>query len=1125
MATLTLCWSSDPDALLAHAAAPFTVAGRPAEPLPLLAVRQGGIRDAVYELAGDAGCDGWLGTPVVVFHELPELLAGELSPLTSFERRALIASCLDSTELPLLRRAARSSRGVQRIEALLGDLIAADVAVDALAQKLAIEGRDAWMQQRDAELVALFASYRVAIDGLPRSHDVPRTDGRDGLLQAARAVRSDPDALRRRLRRPFDASDRRSIDIYGLADLRRGWAALIDALHAAECVDALRIHVTSSSDPAALDVTDYRRIIAERADLVEHVEPRERPAGLAHLRRSLFRAPGETVPVSGEVRGIAAPDMQRELEIVVRRVKRLIIDHDVAPRSIAIVARKARPYANRAIELLARAGVPATARLRHTLSDVPAVRMLLRILTAAGNGWSMTALGQLAASPYLDVAIDTALLMRVRGTARPRTIAEWETLIDAVLAAVREGADPDDELPGEAQLEQLRRQFADFALGARPLERPQTISQWITLTLAALGCAPSDAPAPDGWADGIFGLPMRCAAPVAGVRDPTADGALIDALQLDLSALRGVVSLLNDWRTSLALLPADDRSLSARISSAEWARELETVLEDEELGQRTTQRHGVQVVEALAAAGRPFDHVFVVGMESGAFPGEPGRSVLFSDAECIALRERGLPFEPASEWFAHEATLFESIANAARQSLTLSYSYADGSGTPQLASTYYDETASHFADAEQGVRWEERPGGSERVAGSLADVSSPSDLALFAAHAWRTGSESDAATVRSALAELDRASAPSGLVQRILHAARIEQHRALARASDITDRADLAHPWNGRVDDVTTLDLLARHVRSQVWSATTLEKYGRCGFSYLAQRLLKADELPDEDEEESVLERGTLMHAILADVYGGLTMELGEAPIHAATEATVTRIVTDAVARALDSEVALRIGNDGLRAARARQIGDQVLGYVLWEIAQSENGKPAPRRPLHVELGFGNPGDTRAPLDLTDGSRTFRLRGRIDRVDAITDPNAAGYLYIVDHKMGGGSLTPLGDLRDGGALLQLQLYMNAARHLLDDDRIFGGAYQVIRERSATGALNSASIVKKGLQVKANATQQKAAERVDGAPKAALDLIDGIVAGQFAARTPGNSPCLSYCSLRHACREDRLKKRP
>src|SRR4051812_39809916 len=104
---LVLLHSGDPDALLAHAAAPFCVRGRPVGRLPLLAVRQGGIRDQIQDRAARAGCAGWLGSPVAVFAELPTLIAGELAPLDAFERRVILEGLLARTPLRRLGDAAR----------------------------------------------------------------------------------------------------------------------------------------------------------------------------------------------------------------------------------------------------------------------------------------------------------------------------------------------------------------------------------------------------------------------------------------------------------------------------------------------------------------------------------------------------------------------------------------------------------------------------------------------------------------------------------------------------------------------------------------------------------------------------------------------------------------------------------------------------------------------------------------------------------------------------------------------------------------------------------------------------------------------------------------------------------
>ncbi|MGI8766838.1 MAG: PD-(D/E)XK nuclease family protein [Gemmatimonadaceae bacterium] len=1122
MATLAVYWSPDPDALLGRAAAPFVTAGLVAEPLPLLAVRQGGIRDAVHDLAASAGCHGWLGKQLVVFQELPQLLAGDVAPLTTFERRAIVERILRERALPLLATAARSRRVAQELDSLLGELIAAEIPPDRLPDMLDRAGRDAWMCRRDAELSVLYASYHSTLAALPKRDGITRSDGRDGLLQAARAVRTEPAVVQQRLRRPFDSSGaKRSIDIYGLADLRRGWGALIDALHGASFIEELRLYVVAGADPTTLDADDFRSQIASPADRVELIPPGERSVRLAHLRSSLFQPMSEVAASGEDVRGLAAPDMQRELESVVRRVKRLITDDGVAPRDIAIVARQARPYANRAVELLTVAGVPATASLRHTLSDVPALRMLLRIFTAAGSGWSVRALEQLGASPYLDIELDTALLTQLRGEARPQTVANWEGSVALAMRNTASNSDPEDDRLQPLRIERLQQQMSRFAAGAKPVEAARSLSEWIALTLCAVACPRGNADAPQDWDDGIFRLAVNAVAPCDPSVDADAATLLTDALRLDDQALRELVLLLHDWRSSLNHLDPTDNALASKLSPTDWARELEAVLGDEEVSLGTSQRQGVQVVEALAAAGRTFDHVFVVGMSSGSFPAEPSLSPFFPDSECAELHGRGLPFEAAATWFEREATLFRSLVGSARRSLTLSYSYADGSGAPQLASAYYDETASRFSVDADGAGWEVRTGGSERLPTVLGDVWSSAELAMYAAHAWRTGStDAELGIACSALAHLTRGLGQRRLVTGTLHAAHVENQRVRGRAVNTDDRASHAHPWNGAIEDSDALALLGRRLQKQIWSATALEKYGRCGFSYLGQHFLNADELCEEDGDESAAERGSLVHAILADVYSSLAQTLGDEPIHSADPAAVATLVEGAVARALASEAIPVPPNEGLRIARTAQLTGVVQEYVTWEMQQSAKGKPS-RRPLYIELGFGSDGDDCPPIEFEVDGRSFQLRGRIDRVDAITNPEASGYYYLVDHKMGGSSLSPLGVLRDAGALLQLHLYMAALVRIMDDDRIFGGAYQLITGLESTGGLNRASFVTAGFKIEGNDTQRKAAELVRRAPELAMRLIDGMTAGKFAARTPGSTKCLTYCGLRSVCREPNM----
>ena len=131
MARLILVTGDDPHALLRAAAAPFCVSGGVTEPLPVLALRQGGLRDTVYEFAARSGCVGWLGDPVLVFAELAERFGGELAPLDALERETLIDRIVRETTLTTLGAPSVRSTLVSRLDRLFGDMAADEVTPQA----------------------------------------------------------------------------------------------------------------------------------------------------------------------------------------------------------------------------------------------------------------------------------------------------------------------------------------------------------------------------------------------------------------------------------------------------------------------------------------------------------------------------------------------------------------------------------------------------------------------------------------------------------------------------------------------------------------------------------------------------------------------------------------------------------------------------------------------------------------------------------------------------------------------------------------------------------------------------------------------------------------------------------
>jgi ATP-dependent helicase/nuclease subunit B len=1107
MADLRLYHSADPEALLLHAAEPFLCAGRPAEPLPLLVVRQGTLRDEVTDRAARAGCVGWLGEPLVVFGELPARLGVLRAPLSARERAVLLRRLARERGLAHLERAFAHPRMLQAVDALLGDLHAERATPERLAEALREVELDGWDARRNTDVVALHAAYLAALSLLPRRYGIPRSDGRDGLALAAELLREQPETVRDRLRRPFAHGDERcAIRVVGLMDLRRGWGLLLDALCESGIVDEICVYLPSGDGAAQREALSDHEVwdrLRARAASVHEVGTAEREPALGLLHDALFRTEPLAIGPSPAVRGVAAPDEEREVAEIARRVKRLIARDGNAPERIAVVMRESRPYAPLVATALRRLGVPVTARLRYAATDSGAVGALLNVLRAAGHGWTMRELMRVAQSPYFSVDLHLGTLRWIGSLAPLDSIAGWEAALVELAARAAADEETEAERRGTPSPERAARALEGlraFRAVAEPFSRPRPLSQWIEATRAALGCG--DRPA------GLWEL-RRNAERVPNTLD---DRVAVDAVRLDCRALDTLEALLADWAAALVHDPAADPSLDA----AAWYRELLTALEAEEVVLHTTHQRGVQVLEAFAAVGRPWDHLFVVGMSGGAFPADPAPRPLYSHHERTRLHEAGLPLDTQEIWYGREAALFRALAGAARRSLTLSYAYAGADGGARLPSAYFEEARERIG-GDDDASWIDTIPGSCVVPRLPQDVGCSAELALFAARAWQEPELREEA--RAGLAHLRADPAFARRIEHLLHTTRVEHARQQARA--ITSRRDAVHAWNGRIEDEALLGALKGRFGDIVWSVSRLEAYGNCPWSFFAKQVLNLEAVAEPEDDLDPATRGSLLHLCLERLHRALCDDYGDHaldPVHLPrAEALLREIVPAAM-----EEMARRgwMGDEALRPAREQEILGTLRRYVRWEMDEhaKESRRATPTRaPYRFEYAFGMDGEPEAAL-VRDG-RTLRLRGRIDRVDALTDPAAAGWLYVVDHKSGASSLSPVGKYEEG-AILQLPLYIHALESRFEGSKVWGGAYQVIGKPARPGALHPHTI-KKGQVVRADGVRTaEAAARLDAALDHALDHVDDIRGGVFPARIPGCSKsCPSYCDFKDVCRED------
>ena len=608
----------------------------------LLALRQGGLRDDLYAMAGAAGHPGWFDPPVCVFHELPERLgATNRIPLTGDERAVLLERLMREHGGQVFARLRRLPEFVDAIETLVGETTAEGVTAALFTE--AAERADVaepWDRERNTALAGIYQAYHRELSGDPARL---RRDGRDTFADIALAIEADPDGLRHRL------AGRRELRILGLTDLRGGWRSLLGVLRRAESLDRLEVF--------ALD--DHLLAEGLVADETVRSEPPAPPA----------------------ITVLRAPDTDREVEEVAVRVRRLV-EQGVPPTRIAVVSRKARPHVDLVLAALARAGVPATARRRIGYREIPVVKSLVTLLQAAAEGWTRHGLAELAGQPYFASRLDRRVLDFLGYRSGIAGLEEWEAAIGRLVAQAeaREAAEePEDErrgwIPTANRARNARDRFAGFATVAAQLDDNLTLAQWV------------------GWLekfldDDPWGVEQRIR------KIPTERW---EVARVDLAGWRALRETARGWREGLERWGTDTQ----RLDAEQFLIRLGTVLAGD-AALWTTCRRGVAVVEGLAAAYRHFEHLFVVGLEAGRFPTRRPRSPILHEEDRLALKAAGLPFDAEALWEARELSLFRALLAAGTQ-VCLSHGVLDASGREVLGSAFLEDVKDRFAVTEEAI--------------------------------------------------------------------------------------------------------------------------------------------------------------------------------------------------------------------------------------------------------------------------------------------------------------------------------------------------------------------------------------------------------------------------------------
>jgi ATP-dependent helicase/DNAse subunit B len=250
------------------------------------------------------------------------------------------------------------------------------------------------------------------------------------------------------------------------------------------------------------------------------------------------------------------------------------------------------------------------------------------------------------------------------------------------------------------------------------------------------------------------------------------------------------------------------------------------------------------------------------------------------------------------------------------------------------------------------------------------------------------------------------------------------------------------------------------------------------------------------------MQRGTLLHAILEDLFRGLTTE--EISLMPDNLPKIEALLAECCARAFERAP----GRYGFRPGALWEYEQAELRRLMTVLVRAEceqNGANPQFIPYRQELRFGIQGVDLPALAITsqEGFR-FLLHGVIDRLDR----DVQGQLRLIDYKSGSATYSK-NDIADGLAF-QSPLYALAAEQLLQA-AIAESYYLHIPKRESSGHLMFQGSV-------------TGDELVNAAVEQAATFVQNVRQGRFpvlpARPGAGQNSCTSSCEFSALCRGDR-----
>jgi RecB family exonuclease len=355
-------------------------------------------------------------------------------------------------------------------------------------------------------------------------------------------------------------------------------------------------------------------------------------------------------------------------------------------------------------------------------------------------------------------------------------------------------------------------------------------------------------------------------------------------------------------------------------------------------------------------------------------------------------------------------------------------------------------------------------------------------------------------------------------------------------------------PFEGMLASPAAAEKLAdRFGRQRCWSPSQLEQYAYCPFQFFVASVLHASPVAEPQLAVDYMERGRLLHGLLATAHRQLNERVGGPSSPAAHEPehffSIVQSLVDTLRTGRD-----RALESGLLEIDARKILTWIARYHQQhaEYDRQWHAWRQPPRPAHFEVSFGpkrgdgdgdesqetdetdeaeraletaDPLSTREPFELDCAGEAIKFSGRIDRID-VGHFGGRSIFSIVDYKSGTSTKRTSSQAISEGRALQLPLYALAAQRLLAPRQAvpFRAAYWhvALKGYQEKDAVKFHVVAEGRLAVDPDWQSLEANLRVR-----VRSLVEGIRSGQFPMHS-ADEDCTGRCPFSTVCRVNQVR---